>query len=95
MSGPGGRSAVLDGRLAGQVGPGPGEVLSISYMEGTFVVSGLGKTGPPQCTARGGCQCRQPGWTATSREGPGGVLTSWARGYSTSEGVHPTVSSGR
>jgi hypothetical protein len=37
MSGPGGRSAVLDGRLAGQVGPGPGEVLSISYMEGTFV----------------------------------------------------------
>ena len=43
MSGPGGRSAVLDGRLAGQVGPGPGEVLSISYMEGTFVVSGPGR----------------------------------------------------
>ena len=30
---------VPDGRLAGQVGPGSGEVLSISYMEGTFVVS--------------------------------------------------------
>ena len=39
MRGPGGRSRVPDGRLAGQVGPGPGEVLSISYMEGTFVVS--------------------------------------------------------
>ncbi len=39
-------------------------------------------SGPPQCTARGGCQCRQPGWTRTSRDGPGGTLTSWALGYS-------------
>src|SRR6266576_5025852 len=39
MSGPGGRSAVPDGRATGQAGPGPGEVPSTSYVEGTFVVS--------------------------------------------------------
>src|SRR5690242_7099803 len=48
MSGPGGWSAVRDDRTAGRVGRGPGGVLSISYMEGTFVVSRR----MPRCTAR-------------------------------------------
>jgi hypothetical protein len=34
------RSAAPDDRATGQAGPGPDEVPSISYVEGTFVVSG-------------------------------------------------------